>query len=513
MLTSGQIVGRETEIAAMRRFLAGPAPAALVLEGEAGCGKTTVWEAALPEDGHRVLAARPTDSESALSLSTVGDLLAGVDLQGLSGLPGPQRRALRAALLLDEPDAPQDPRALAVAFLTAIRELAHSSPVLIAVDDVQWADKASAAILAFTGRRLTTEPVRLLLARRLEPGSPPTVLGSRGAERIEIGPLCERELAGLLRGRVRRPLAPALLHAIHGRSGGNPFYALELARALERAPRPAAGEDLPLPPSLHDLVRDRLAVFAAPTRDVLLAAALLGDPRLDVLARAADADALEPALAGDVVRIEGDRVRFTHPLLAAGVRAEANTLATRRMHARLASVVVGPGPRALHRARAADGPDEAVAGDLEAAAVAAEARGDLYASAELSELAVRLTPAGGPDRVARQLRAGWANALTGRTAAARRLAAAALDAARAGGERADALHLMAFVASDYEDALRLLGRAIEQAGGDLERLVTIRSERITALFVTKGLAAAEEEGRAVVELAERLGDPAQLAEH
>src|ERR1700754_3113276 len=127
-LTSGQIVGREIEIAAVRRFLAGPAPAALVLAGAAGCGKTTVWEAALREDGHRVLVARPTDGESALSRSTVGDLLAGVDLQGLSGLPVPQRRALRAALLLDEParDAPQDPRALAVAFLTAIRELAQS---------------------------------------------------------------------------------------------------------------------------------------------------------------------------------------------------------------------------------------------------------------------------------------------------------------------------------------------------------------------------------------------------
>ena len=227
--------------------------------------------------------------------------------------------------------------------------------------------------------------------------------------------------------------------------------------------------------------------------------------------RAGHADALEPALAEGVVQIEGDRVRFTHPLLAAGARAEANALETRRMHARLAAVVADPGPRAMHRARAADGPDETVAGDLEAAALAAERRGDLYASAELSELAVRLTPTGRPELVARQLRAGWANALTGRTAAARRLGTAALDAARAGAEQADVLHLLAFVASDYEDSLALLSRAIEQAGGDLERLVTIRVERISALFVARGLGAAEKEARAVVGLAERLGDPARLA--
>src|SRR6185312_7367828 len=216
-------------------------------------------------------------------------------------------------------------------------------------------------ILAFTGRRLTTEAVRLLLARRIEPGSSPVVLGSLSAERIGVGPLHERELAAVLRGRIRRPLAPALVHAIHERSGGNPFYALEVARALERAPRPGAGEDLPLPPSLHDLVRDRLAALPARTRDALLATALLGDPRLDVLDRAGLVDALEPALSEDVVRVEGDRVRFTHPLLAAGARAESNALAIRRMHARLAAVVVDPEPRALHRARAADRPDETVA--------------------------------------------------------------------------------------------------------------------------------------------------------
>jgi DNA-binding CsgD family transcriptional regulator len=443
----------------------------------------------------------------------VGDLLAGVDLETLDGLPAPQRRVLRVALLLEEPagDAPQDPRALAVAFLTTIRELARSSPVLIAVDDTQWVDKASAAVLAFTSRRVSTEPVRLLLARRIEPGTSPEVLRSLAAERTEIGPLCERDLVAMVRERIRRPLAPALLHAVHERSGGNPFYALELARALERAPRPLVGEDLPLPPSLHDLVRDRLAALPAETRDILLAAALLGDPRLDVLARAGDADALEPAFAEEVVRIEDHRVRFTHPLLAAGARADASALARRRMHARLGAAVVGPAQRALHLARAADGPDEAVARDLDAVAVAAEARGDLYASAEMSELAVRLTPAGRPELVARQLRAGWAHALTARTGSARRLAAAALDAAQAGTEQADALHLMAFVAPDYDDALRLLDRAMAQAGDDLGRLATIRGERITALFVTRGVAAAAEEARAVAELAERLDDAAQLA--
>src|SRR5690349_17723829 len=142
MAPAGEIVGRTAEVAAVEAFLAGPAPAALVLEGEAGSGKTTVWEHALRADGHRLLVARPTGAESRLSLSTIADVLGGVAPGELAALPRPQRRALGAALLLDEPadDAPQDPRALAVGFLTAIRQLATASPVLIAVDDVQWAD-------------------------------------------------------------------------------------------------------------------------------------------------------------------------------------------------------------------------------------------------------------------------------------------------------------------------------------------------------------------------------------
>jgi predicted ATPase len=144
-----RLVGREEELARIDAFArAGSGARALVLEGEAGIGKTTLWRAAtemLAGAGRRVLQAAPTASEAELPFATLSDLLAPAADDVLPRLPPPQRRALEVALLLAEAEAPLEERTVGAATLGALRVLASSGPVAVAIDDVQWADAASAA--------------------------------------------------------------------------------------------------------------------------------------------------------------------------------------------------------------------------------------------------------------------------------------------------------------------------------------------------------------------------------
>src|SRR5688572_3506546 len=167
-VTPQEILGRETELAEIERFIGSAAagPSTLILEGAAGIGKTTLWDAGVAlasEAGHRVLSCRPVEAEARLSYTALGDLL---DLE-LPPLPAPQERALDAALLRDRSDGPPpDRRAVSLAMLGVLRALSSSGPVTIAIDDIQWLDAPSARVLSFAARRLREEPIGLLLALR-----------------------------------------------------------------------------------------------------------------------------------------------------------------------------------------------------------------------------------------------------------------------------------------------------------------------------------------------------------
>jgi predicted ATPase len=177
------VVGRDSELEAVERFLDGAAlgPSALVLEGTAGIGKTTLWQAATQRAaarGYTILACRAAESEAKLALTALADLLAGLGDDLLAALPAPQRQALEVALLRRDAHGPlRDPRALATAVRSVLLELAARGPLLVAIDDLQWLDAPSARMLEFAVRRLGTARVGILATRRV---------GDRRADRLSL---------------------------------------------------------------------------------------------------------------------------------------------------------------------------------------------------------------------------------------------------------------------------------------------------------------------------------------
>jgi len=396
------VVGRERELSLAEGFLdsAGERFAVLLLEGEAGIGKTTVWREVIRRAEERrslVLSCRPLQTEAKLSLSAVADLLEPVPEAAFGVLPEPQRRALDVALLRADPgNAVADQRTVATAVRSLLSVLASEAPVLLAVDDVQWLDSASAATLEFVLRRLRAERIGFLASRRLsEPAAlkvdeliEPEVLA-----RTTIGPLSLAGVHHLLKDRLASPPSRSVLVRIHEASGGNPLFAVEIGRLLDEVGVPAAGEPLPVPADVQALVKTRIAKLPPPTREVLLTAAALDVPREDTvrlaLGRPIDGD-LEPAEREQIARYERNLVTFGHPLFAAAILSSATATERRRIHRRLADIVDGSEKRARHLALSVEGRDETTAIIVHSAARDALFRGAPAAAAELVELALRL---------------------------------------------------------------------------------------------------------------------------
>src|SRR4051794_23271896 len=165
---------RPTEARTIGSFLASSArePSALLIEGEAGIGKTTLWLTALEqaeEQGFRVLSARAAAAESVLAYTVLADLLDGVEAWAWSDLPDPQQLAVDKVLLRADNGAATDQRAIAAAFLAVVERLSDDGPVVLAIDDLQWIDASSMHVIAFAARRLTG-PVGVLATVRTDTG-------------------------------------------------------------------------------------------------------------------------------------------------------------------------------------------------------------------------------------------------------------------------------------------------------------------------------------------------------
>jgi DNA-binding CsgD family transcriptional regulator len=498
-------------------------PVGLALEGAPGIGKTTLWQeaiAAARRRGYPVLEAAPGEPDSALAFAGLGDLFDAVIDEVVADLPDPQRHALLAALSLeDAPAALAEPTALPRAILTMVRRLAQNGPMVLAIDDEQWLDPPSARVLAFALCRVREEPVCVLMTRRLESDGTlwPELarnFGSDGLEAVSVAPLDLGTLDALLRAQLGRTIPRPVLRRVHATSGGNPLFALAIARELDASgSRP---DDIPIPRTLSEAMQQRLRGIDDRAYDPLLTIAAVSQPTLSTLQavlpefRLSD---LDSAVRGEIIEVTGERFRFTHPLLASTHYASAPAAKRRELHRVLADVLEDTEERARHLALGAEAPDIQIARALEQAADLATARGAPESAALLLEGAARLTPIDATEaRWSRTIAAAERHHAGGNAARARELLEALMPELPKGPIRARALLQLAPTRTDDGAVIEaMLEQALAEAG-DHHRL---RAEIETWLSVTcsnraKFAAMLEHADRALA-AAERVGDPGLLA--
>jgi DNA-binding CsgD family transcriptional regulator len=519
-VTKPTLFGRRSELGVIAQFLdeVPQRSSALVLVGEAGIGKTTLWEAGVESASIRgwlVLKARPGASETTMTFAALGDLLDPVVDEVLDEIPSMQRSALRTALLRAEPGDEQvfDQRAVALGTLGCLRALARGRPVLLAIDDVQWLDPSSATVLRFAVRRLQDERIGVLASTR--PGrEEEDPLGSGGAmregasQRVLVRSMSPDDIGRLIRNRVDADLPRPVRERVHDAANGNPFFALEIARELTRSGSSDVGETLPLPADVRDLLIARISALPEPTRQILLTAAAAGRPTVALLAAASGPGpgtegTLAAAIESGLVSPDGDRIRFTHPLMASAVYTSASSTQRRQTHRRLAGLVEDRDERARHLALATQDTDDVVAEVLDDAAAAAAARGAPQSAAELAELARKLTPVEDVEGSVRRAEVAAAHLFdAGDDAGARRLLEDALAMARTDGEQARILSRLASVSwMDMRRVSDLCQRALALAADDLEISATAH-DHLSWVGIYRGdLTEARDHAQAAMQLA------------
>ena len=417
------------------------------------------------ELGMRVLSSRPVEAERGLALVGLGDLFEDVVDEVLPPLPAPRRRALEVALLLEDADADGvDPRALGIATSARCRLLAGDGPRAgrgrrrpVARRLVGRRARVRAAAPGRERRAAAARPA----ARRGRPSALERALDAGASGGSRWGRSASGALHRFLRDRLGRVFARQTLLRIHERSGGNPFYALELARVLDetstrrgrcrfrRRSRSSCGR--------------RISGLPAAARDALEFASALGTPSESLLERAGvGPDGLErrspPASSSARTGPSGSPTRCCRRCSTAtsGDRR-------RRVHRRIAGLVDDPLARARHLALSTERPDAEVASVLDDAARMAADRGAAAAAAELAEHALRLTTgdahtnavAGGSPPARAQSAAGeWTRART--------IAADLLADWEIGAWRAEA-HLLLAELKSVERAVPLLEEALREA--------------------------------------------------
>ncbi len=388
----------------------------LVLEGEAGVGKTSLCEyAAAQAEDMGVLRVVGMEWESEFPLAALSELLRPLRhrLAELEEAP----RLAASALVSGSGEPGRDQFALASATLALLAAEATVRPVLVVIDDVQEVDEASAAVMAFAFRRLQADAVAVVLAHRVGERQPlpgPWVL-------LRVSGLDAADSAQLLAARASGPIAPDVRDTIVVQTRGNPLALIELAAGLT-AEQLAGREPLPDPLPLSDRgtasFGRRLRRLPQRTRDALIVVAAAGPASASAITAALEVRGLDladlaEAEANGVVRFEEGRPVFTHPLVRAAAFSAANPPARRAAHAALASVSLDDAERrGWHLAAASISPSEEVAAALEAAANAAERRGGRPAASVALLKAVELSPPG-PARLTRELRAANACFLAG----------------------------------------------------------------------------------------------------
>ncbi len=503
------LLEREDELAALGTLLGGARGGqgrVAVVEGPAGIGKSRLLEAARAAAvGFTVLRARGGELERDFPWGVVRQLFeaqvvfAGQDRRD-AVLGGAAAMAAEPLGLAGGASGPGDATFAALHGLYWLTvNLASAGPVLLCVDDAQWADAPSLRFLAYLGARVDELPVLILAGQRPRDAGSPLDLAADAPEAALVYPaeLSETAVATLVGERLGTA-APEFVTACHRASGGNPFLLGELLTHMASiGARPSAAaavdvEDLG-PRSVARAVLRRVARLSADAvtlaRDVAilgtdvemrLAAALAG---LDEVAAAAAADGLA---AAQILR-PGRPLDFVHPVVRAAVRDDipaGDRIALHRKAARLlADAGSGPGRVAVHLLATEPAGDPWTAEILRAAAGRAFSRGAPEAAAEFLRRAIaEPPPAGARSDVLRQL--GRASLLGGDITGAEHYRAA-MDAALDPVERAAIgreLGVTYVPQGQYEQAVSVLeqARADAAAAGDLELARLAEADLITA---------------------------------
>ncbi len=509
------LVGREELIERARAEL--DAAASVTLYGPAGIGKSAVIRALVTDrarDGVLVLDAAPSRSESALPYVTLLDLLGPVWEGVRDALPPHLRQPLEVALLKSgAPDSVRDELAVRLAVLQVLRRLSAASPVLVVIDDIQWVDPSSLEVLAFCARRVQGG-VQLLVTEQVAAGDSPSrgQASPQNAVQIEVPGLEQRQVGAMLRAVLEEPLPARTLQRIHAASGGNPFLALELGRAvLRHADRLAPDDPLPVSSRLKTLLGDRLSEVKPSAREVLLVAASSPRPTLSVLIRACGRSA-ESAIASaeqlGLVSVSGGIVRFTHSLLREYIYAEATSEERREAHRRLADVIEEPVEQVRHLALATPGEDSGLAQSLDEAATAARDRGAPGTAARLARLAADRTPfADREAQAARLLQAARDAQIAGLVQESSEDARLAVRVAGDVGTRTEArLVLLNNIFNDRQQRAELLEQAFADAEGSdlLEAKLLVR--RANAAYFDRRMDDVRDDASRGLELSRQAGD-------
>ncbi|MCV7423316.1 AAA family ATPase [Mycobacterium yunnanensis] len=516
-------MGRQSETHAVEEFLVADrtAPAGLLVEGAPGLGKTTLWLAGVDtarERGYRVLAARPAEAESALAYSALADLLNGVDASVRSELPEAQRVALDHVQLRSAAGgAPTDPRAVAAALLAVVTRLTAEAPVLLAMDDLQWFDTSSARAVEFLTRRLVGRVAVLATTRddshSVRATSWLQLPSPADLRRITLSAMSIGQLQAIIADRLGTSFPRPVMVDVHEVSGGNPFFALELARSLQSH----GGRTTSLPASLKELVRARIGGLDSDVRAALLVVACLAAPTVDVVARAAGAAeddlllVLREVEEAGIVEVNGSRLRFAHPLLARGVYTEATAARRRAVHAQLAEVVDDPEARARHLALSATSATPAILHSLDVAAELASMRGAPATAAELLDLAREL----GDDAPGRRLRCASLHVQAGDPGRARNLLGQVIAHFPPGDLRANAFMLLAVIElfdDSFAEGVGVLVRGLAEVGQNDELSAQMLTTLAFALLNVGRAADALDQVEAAVETARRCTIPALLGQ-
>lgn len=402
MSPADTLFGRDSALDELARVLARARDgrgALVIVRGPAGIGKTSLVEAAFA--GHTVLWGRAASAEVAPELHVWGQVLRAAVRRGLATGDDLDPAAVLAPAATSELAGTGQERFLrADAIIGALRAIGDDDPVVVVLDDVQWADPESLLVVDLLAAELLDLPVVLALTARDDS----QLALPRSDLSIELRGLDPDGVRGLLGAQTGQVPSDEVVQAALEHTGGNPFFVAEVARLLGPRVLDAPAWRGTLPPGVRAVLHQRLEALPEGTRQALLAAAVVGatvDPALvaDVLGvTAAEVDEGLDAAVDErlVVTLDDGQVAFAHALVRDTVLADARSSELRRLHDTTAGVFEARGGAAAtvaaHHLAAGNGAD--------AVRWAAEAGQAALADARYDEAAQWLDRAlAGADRV------------------------------------------------------------------------------------------------------------------